>query len=243
MRVLLAAIAVLAVAGGPAAADKPVDLVLDAPAGKTFHYKLDNQTEVNFQGRTMSTNSSGTLSVKRGADAASKNLVFSIVIDKLEVSRRQGDDLQTQDLGLDGAKLQAEVTSRGRVVKVEQVTVLGAQQMQIAENLVDVLFVDLPEKPVKTGDTYTVDLSKRDGSSTGSGEFTVDEIAKKGGRQAAMISGPVTVEVKEQGLTGKGTFEAAIAVDGGYALSTKGSMDLKSDGPSVQQSFELKLVD
>lgn len=243
LAVLAVAAAVVAATSGPAAAEKPVDLVLNPPAGKTFHYQLDNQTELNYQGNTMSTLSSGSVSMTRAADAANKNLVFSITVDKLEMSRRQGSELQAQDLGLNGAKLQAEVTPRGKVAKVEGVTVLNEQQLKIAENLVDVLFVDVPEQPVKTGDTWKSDLSKRDGSSTGSGEFTLDEIAKKSGHQAAMISGPVAFEAKEPALTGKGTFEAAIAVDGGYTISAKGSMDLKSDGPSVQQSFELKLVE
>jgi hypothetical protein len=243
----LTAIAVAAalVAGAslPALAEKPVDLVLSVPAGKTFHYKLDNQTEINNEGSTMSATSSGSISMTRGADAPSKNLVFDITIAKLEMSRRMGDKLETQDLGLDGAKLQAEVTPRGKVVKVDPVTTLDQQQLKIAGNLVDVLFVDLPEKPVKTGDTFTADLGKADGSSVGKGDFTIDEIAKKGGRQVAKMSGPVAVESKVQSFTGKGTFEAAIAVDGGYTISAKGKIDLKSNGPSVQQVFELKLVE
>jgi hypothetical protein len=240
---LVLATGLLALTNAPAGAEKPLELVLNPAAGKALHYSLDNQTEVNYQGRTMSTTSSGTLTLTRGADAANKNLVFDIVIEKIEMSRRQGNDLQSQDLGLDGAKLKAEVTSRGKVVKVEPVTTLSQQQATMAENLVDVLFVDLPDKPVKSGDTWTVDLSERDGSATGSGEFTLDEVGKKDGRPTAMISGPVRIEVAEQKITGKGSFEATVAVQGGYAITAKGSIDLKGDGPSVQQSFELKLAE
>jgi hypothetical protein len=239
----VAAAALLALASGPASAEKPVELALKVEAGKTFRYKLDNQTIVNYQGTEMTSMSSGSLTMTRGADAVNKNLTFDIVVEKLEVSRRQGSQLQAQELGMDGAKLKAEVTSFGKVVNVEGVTTLSQQQLQIASNLVDVMFVDLPEKPVKTGETWKADLRKRDGSSTGSGEFTLDEIAKKNGLQVAKISGPVTVEAPAQSLTGKGTFEAAVAVDGGYTITAKGSMDLKGDGPTVEQTFELKLVE
>jgi hypothetical protein len=243
LRLPLAAAALVATMNLPALAEKPVDLVLAVPAGKTFHYKLDNQTEMNSQGSTMTAISSGSISMTRAADAPNKDLMFDIVVDKLEMSRKMGDQLSTQDLGLDGAKLKAEVTPRGKVVKVEGVTTLNEQQLKIAENLTDVLFVDLPEKPAKVGDSWTADLSKRDGSSTGSGEFTLDEFKKEGGRQVAKLSGPITVESKAQGLTGKGTFEASVAVDGGFTVRAKGSMDLKSAGPSIQQSFEIKLVE
>jgi hypothetical protein len=243
VRVVLAAVAFVAAANLPALAEKPVDLLLAVPMGKTFHYKLDNQTEVNNQGTAMTAISSGSMSMSRATDAPNKNLVFDIIVDKLEMSRRMGDQLSTQDLGLDGAKVKAEVTPRGKVVKVEGVTTLNEQQMRIAENLADVLFVDLPEKPVKTGDSWTADLSKRDGSSTGSGQFTLDEFKKEAGRQVAKLSGSVTVDAKAQGMTGKGTFGASVAVDGGYTLRAKGSLDLTGGGPSINQSFEVKLVE
>ncbi len=55
---------------------------------------------------------------------------------------------------------------------------------------------------------------------------------------------PVTTESTAPPLTGKGTYEGNVAVEGGYILSSKGSMDLEgAEGTSVQQTFELKLVE
>jgi len=226
------------------AGETPLELRLAPPAGKVLRYQLDNQTDVNYQGVEVTTITSGRLTVARAADAENGNLLFDVVIEKLEASRRQGDNLDTQDLGMDGAKVKAEVTARGAVVKIEPVSTMDEQQQKVADNFVDAVFFPLPDKPVKKGDTWNADLSKPDGSRRSSGEFTLDDVTKKEGGMVAKISGPVTTESTTPPLTGKGTYEATVAVQDGCVLTSKASVDFKSEGgPSAELSLELKLVE
>lgn len=229
--------------GLAAAGEKPLDLRLAPPAGKVLRYRIDNQIDVNNQGIEVTTMVSGHVTLTRAQDA-NGNLVFDVVVERLEASRLQGDDLEPQDLGLDGAKLVAEVTPRGSLVEIEPVSTMNEQQRKLGENLVHALFLQLPAQPVQRGDTWKADMSKPDGSRQGTGEFTVDDVAKKGDGTLAKISGPVTVVSMAPPYQGKGTFEARLAVPGGYIVTAKGSMDLESeDGPSVEQSLQLKLIE
>lgn len=238
---LAGALVLLAGVGPARAGGATYDLVLDVPAGKLLHYRLDSQSDGNFQGSAFTQMVVADVEMSRVDDPKAANPVFLLHFLKVEASARQGGELQPQEFGLDGMKAQVEVTKRGRVVKVDAPPEASDVQRHLLANFADALYVELPETPVKVGDSWKLDLSKGGGATSGKGDFTLESVDTKQGVQVAKISGDVEVANQSPALAGKGHMQSEIAIAGGYALLAKGSVDLKGDGPSIVQSFELKL--
>jgi hypothetical protein len=235
------ALGLLAGVSGPALAGKPVDLVLALPAGTTLHYKLAQDTEGTYNGLPVGGMVRADLDVSR-VDSEGENIRVQVVFLRVEASRKMGDEVQAQELGLDGMKGQAEITKHGKLVKFDAPLEATKEQQLLLTKLADAVFVELPPKPVETDDTWTIDLSDKAQTITGSGEYVLESVDTKDGVQVAKISGETKVQSETPAVTGKGRTQAEIAVPGGYPLLVKGSIDLTpAEGPTMTQSYEIRL--
>lgn len=221
----------------------PTRLVLDPAANKPYRYKLDTEQEANMQGAVFTTNMVAEATMTRATEGKGDNLLVDIVFSKVEGSMKQGDRLEPLSMSLDGTKARAEVTPQGKVVRVEAPEGVTGQQKQILENLVDAFFVELPPNPVSVNDTWKVSLADPAEGRQGVGDFTLEKIDKKQGVEVAHLNGKVTMESKEPPLKGKGTVESDVATTGGYVVAAKGTVTVEPvEGPTIVQSFELKLL-
>jgi len=238
------ALAVLAGVSRPAFAGKPVDLVLAVPAGTTLHYKIAQDTEATYQGLPVGGMLRAELDLRLvESESEGENIRVQVAYLRVEASRKMGDEVQAQELGLDGMKGQAEFTKRGKLVKFDAPLEATKEQQRVLSKLADAVFVELPPQPVEADDTWTLDHSDPAETVTGSGDYVLESVGTKDGIQVAKISGETTVKSETPALTGKGRTQAEIAVDGGYPLLVKGSTDLTpAEGPTVSQSFEIRLA-
>jgi hypothetical protein len=218
-------------------------LVLDPPVNKPYHYKLDTEQEANMQGAVFTTSMAAEATLTRVAGPKSDNLFVDVLFTKVEGSMKQGDKLEPLPIELDGKKARAEVTPQGKVVRVEAPEGSTPEEKRIYENLVDAFFIELPAKPVSVDDTWKISLGKPAEGREGEGEFTLEKIEKKKGIDCAHLNGTVHMQSKEPPLKGKGTIESDVATTGGFIVAAKGEVTVETSGPTVVQSFELKLLD
>jgi hypothetical protein len=226
----------------PAAA-KPLELILDPPADRALRYRLTHDTETTIQGGVVGSRVAAEAELTRVVGAASDHVVVRIRFTKVTGVMLQGGKTMPLELGLDGREVQAEVTTRGKVVKVEP-TSTGAtpEQRRMLENLAEAFFVLLPAEPVSPGGTWKQSLDEPDKSVSGSGRFTFREIVAERGVESARITGEIAIKTASPALDGAGTVVSHVAVQGGYLVASKGSLRLTGQGPSATESFSIELL-
>jgi hypothetical protein len=239
--VIRTGLVVLALAGlwGRAAAADSYDLLLNVPPDETLAYRLDSRSEGTYQGSKFLNTVQADVEVRRAAGARSDNLVFTIAFLRVEAFAHNGAERVPQKLGLDGRTVQVEVTMRGRVVKVEPPGDVNDMQKQLLENFANAIFLELPAKPVKVGDTWKIQLANSGGS--GIGNYKLTGTATKNSTKIAKLDGQLKVEGTAPPLHGTGHAESEVAIHGGYVVAAKGSVQLQGDGPSIVQTYELAL--
>jgi len=220
------------------AAPKSYDLLLNVAPDRVLKYRLDSQSDGTYQGSTFKNTVMAEVEIQHLTDVKSDNLVFLVHFLQVQAASQQGDHRSPQSLELDGVKTQVEVTTRGRVLKVTPQADVTPMQQRLLENFANAFFLELPDKPVKVGDTWTIELNKT-GGGTGTGAFRLDAVDAKS--ETAQLTGNLHVTSESPALEGKGQVACSVAVQGGYTLSSKGKIDLSGDGPSIVQSYELKL--
>lgn len=239
--------ALIIVAGGgsrTAIAAEAYDLVLNVPPGDKLAYRLDSRSEGVFQGSKFLNTVQADVEVARVTGARSDNLIFAIEFVHVEAFAFNGTERVPQKLGLDGRKVQVEVTMRGHVVQVAPPDGVSQTQAQLLENFANAIFLELPPKPVKVRETWKIQLAHS--GTSGTGDYTLaaagPKADAKNGPQVAKLVGHLQVAGTSPPLQGTGQVECEVALSGGYVVASKGRVQLKgADGASIVQSYELAL--
>ena len=229
-----------------------------APEGQTLHYSMDIQQEIYVQGIEIVISHTGNVEfewLEKTDDGAAK---ISLTFTNVEGTMKQGNNLQEQDLGINGVEVWLVVSSRGKIEEIIPQTHLDETKTRLVEDLVENFIAFLPEDKVGEGDSWKKNRTKEGPTPDdppeveGEVEFFLDEFKKSDGRETAKIvgEGKAKINVMTPGglLTGsaKGDEEYVLAIDGGYIIKAKSFMELKGEldnGQKISQvrRFECRL--
>ncbi len=250
--------------------EQKVTLVLDLPEGRTFTYRTSLQDEINWGGVdvVMTQSAEVEVSLDSKTDEGDIRILFNFL--KLKASRIIDADLQSVNppIDLNGKKVFAVVSPAGDMKKVEAGGYIpGLKKESDLEQYIEQWFIMLPGEPVGKGSTWmkeVLEKGKEEGDEPeleGTVEYTLKKFEKKNDIDVAAIEAKVNLKVARMTrggpmrgvVEGKGKFK--VAIDGGYLVECKISVDVKgkvtSEDPltggekesnmAVTQNIEIKL--
>ena len=219
-------------------------LSFSLPEGTILRYKDFSQIEQNFGGADVSMNQTSDLEMKYGEEADSTgaarvDLSFGEVKSSLVMNGQLRE--WTPPIKLEGAEIRVFVTRDGKVARFEPGRgIAGMSKKDDLRDVVDALFVELPDTIVSVGGTWTVEIEqgKKEGAEPeikGTAVYTLKKIEKKGDIEIAVIEGKAKIKMNSE--TPAGTLvadgevgiKAQIAVAGGYIVELKQSVDIRGN--------------
>lgn len=182
-------------------------------------------------------NGKGTATVSPGEASSDGNSKFVVELTGIEVTLKQGEELQDLDLGLEGKKVNVTVTPRGDVVAIEPTTPVDGMTKGALKSLVKALFPYLPEGKVSEGDTWSEkrveaneDKTIKEPAIDGQFDYTLEEFANKNGIESAKIFGEGKVKINQATPGGvfvgnaEGQTEVHVGVKDGWIVHSKADM-------------------
>jgi len=238
--------AVLAVSGPAARAEekKPVTLTFNLPEGTVLNYESFNQLSRNFNGMDVSMNQTSLVDMAYASGVDSTG-ASHLDLKYLEVksSLVSGGRIQewSPPVMLEGTTIKVSIDSRGHVVAFDPGRhVPGLSDPEDLRELVDAWFVRFPEGEIAPGGSWTEKIEmgrRRDGSFGTTGElvYTFKKVESKDGIDVAVIEGKMKLALnqeQEEGVLvgkGEGKIKAKVALNGGYVVELKESIDINGD--------------
>ncbi|MCK4235475.1 MAG: hypothetical protein KAX38_00050 [Candidatus Krumholzibacteria bacterium] len=222
---------------------KEAGLSFAMPADRVLKYKISSQIEQNFFGIDMSINQSLEVEVSLDKKTEEGNYKILLAFKKTKASRIMDDEIMDWEppLKLEGKTIYAIVSPAGEVVEVDPGGFIpGMKKIADLKRVVDPWFIDLPDTLVKVGVSWTKEIiEKGDG---GEGEepgvkgeivYTFKKIDKKKGIEVAVIEAKIKVNIHNvtpagvMDAEGKGKGKAYVAIEGGYVVEGKTTVDIK----------------
>lgn len=238
---------VLVVSGSAAKAQEgktPIKLVFSLPEGAVLRYESFNQLGRNFGGMDVSMNQTSKVEMAYagGADSTGASRVDLKYIE-VKTSLVSGGRIQdwSPPIKLEGATIKVTIMPNGDIVKFDPGRKIpGLSSPDDLIEIVNAWFVKFPEEEIAPGQSWTekVELGKRsDGGFGTTGEivFTFKKVEKKDGIDVAVIEGKMKLKLNQEEVEGtlvgegKGDLKAKVALNGGYIVELKESIDVKGD--------------
>jgi hypothetical protein len=207
------------------------------PTKTPVKYEISLQQEMTFMGVEQLVNGKGTALVSPGEASTDGNARFVVELSGIEVTLKQGEELQDLDLGLEGKKVNVTVTPRGDVVSVEPTTPADGMSTGAIKSLVKTLFPYLPEGKVSEGATWThkrleanEDKTIKEPAIDGQFDYTLEEFGNKDGVETAKILGEGKVKINQTTPGGvfvgeaEGQSELHVGVKDGWIVHNKADM-------------------
>jgi hypothetical protein len=214
------------------------------PEGTVLRYSDFSQIDQNFGGSDVSMNQTSDLEMKYGqkpdsTGAARVDLKFG----KMKSSLVMNGQLQewSPPLKLEGCEIRVFVTREGKVADFEPGKgIIGMSKKEDLRDLVDALFVPLPDSTVSVGAIWTEEIAqgKKEGGAPeikGTALYTLKKIEKKDGLDVAVIEGKADIAMNMETpagtlvADGKAEIKARIAVAGGYVVELKQNIDIRGN--------------
>jgi hypothetical protein len=243
--VLVCAMVHIVPAVSPRAAEmKSCALSFSLPEGTLLNYTNFSQIDMNFGGSDVRMNQTSDLEMKYGEKADSTGATrVDLKFSKVKTSRVVNGQLGewSPPIKLEGAEIRAFVTRDGKLARFEPGRgIVGMSKKEDLRDLVDALFVKLPDTIVSIGGTWTEEIEegKKEGVEPqikGTAVYTLKKIEKKGDIEIAFIEGKADIKINsEQGAgtlvaDGEVSIKAQIAVAGGYIVELKQNFEIRGN--------------
>jgi hypothetical protein len=223
---------------------KSCSLSFALPEGTLLNYTSFSQVEQNFGGSDVSMNQTSELAMKYGdkpdsTGAARVDLKFGKVSSSLVMNGQLQE--WSPPLKLEGAEIRVFVTRDGEIEHFEPGKgIIGMSKKDDLKDIVEALFVKLPDTIVSVGGTWTEEIEegKKEGAEPaikGTAVYTLKKIEKKGDLEIAVIEAKAKIKMNSEtpvGMLvadGEVGIKAQIAVAGGYIVELKQSVDIRGD--------------
>jgi hypothetical protein len=175
---------------------KSCSLSFALPEGTLLNYTSFSQVEQNFGGSDVSMNQTSELAMKYGdkpdsTGAARVDLKFGKVSSSLVMNGQLQE--WSPPLKLEGAEIRVFVTRDGEIEHFEPGKgIIGMSKKDDLKDIVEALFVKLPDTIVSVGGTWTEEIEegKKEGAEPaikGTAVYTLKKIEKKGDLEIAVI--------------------------------------------------------
>ena len=223
-----------------------------APEGKTLHYTIDAQQEMNV-GFQFETNHKGDLDMIWMEKTEDGNSKISVTFKNIEGTAKMGDDLQDAPLGINGIEVWVIVSPQGEIVETTPQATIAQQEKMLLEQIIQTLVPYFSEDKVGDGDSWIKDRnedSSEEGGQKIEGEFEyfLDEFKKTDGIEVAKIVSEGKLKITRQTPNGpvageaKGDQEFEVALDGGYPIKTKSTVDFNGNmgGQDISVVFRIE---
>jgi hypothetical protein len=207
------------------------------PQKAPVRYEISLQQESTFFGMEQVLNGRGVATVSPGEASSDGNANLIVELSNVEVTVKQGEELQELDLGLNGKKVDVTVSPRGEVVSLKPTTPLEGMTEDALKSLVRALFPYLPEGQVKEGATWVEkrvepsdDKSIKEPEIDGAFEYTLEEFGNKDGVDTAKVFGEGKVKIHKATPGGvfvgdaKGESEVHVGVKDGWIVHNTADM-------------------
>jgi len=232
-RIASLATAILSLSTGLAVA-KDAKLVF-APEGKTLHYTINAQQEMNV-GFEFETNHKGDLDMVWMETTKDGNSKLSVTFKNIEGTTKMGDELQEAPLGINNKEVWVIVSPQGEVIDTIPQATIAQQEQMLLEQVIQTLVPYFSADKVGDGDTWIKDRNEDSSAEGGQKvegqfEYSLDGFKKTDGLEVAKIVGEgklkITQETPSGPVTGeaKGDQEFEVAVNGGYPVKTRSTVD------------------
>ncbi|GEM_PF-3562724 len=204
--------------------------------GDVLKYEGYGNREMQFQGMSMETIHSDRISITYDHETDDGNLLVDLKY--LESSdkmvRLDGYEEIDAPVKPEGRTISVTLSPKGEVLNAGGF-IVGISGKNGIKNYVDKWFFELPEDPVKVGDTWEREIDEEDerGKITGLARLELKKIEYKDGIEVAVIDvdyeGQIISETPSGKMTGTNEGESTfkIAVKGGYIVESSGSSDFK----------------
>ncbi|MCX5753601.1 MAG: hypothetical protein NTW97_08130 [Candidatus Krumholzibacteria bacterium] len=212
--------------------------------GTILNYTNFSQIDQNYGGSDVSMNQTSNLEMKYGEKADSTGAArVDFKFSKVKSSLVMNGQLRewTPPIKLEGAEIRVFVTRDGKVARFEPGKgIIGMSKKEDLRDVVDALFVKLPDTVVSVGGTWTEEIEegKKEGAEPeikGTALYTLKKIEKKGDIEVAVIEAKANVKMNSEtpaGMLvadGKIDIKAQIAVAGGYIVELKQNVEIRGD--------------
>jgi hypothetical protein len=219
-------------------------LVFSLSEGTLLHYKSFNQTEQSFGGMDVSMNQTSEVDMAFGgaADSTGDSRVDLKYI-KVNTGLVAEGKLQEWEppIKLEGATIKVTVSPAGDVVRFDPGRhIEGLQNPEDLRDVVNAWFVRLPDSAVTVGQSWTEPIveGQREGAepdAKGEAVYTLKKVEKKGNLEVAVIEGKINLKLNQDTPVGvligegKADVKAQVAIEGGYIVELKETMEIRGD--------------
>ena len=225
-----------------AQAAKSCVLSFSLPEGTLLTYTNFSQIDQNFGGSDVRMNQTTDLEMKYGEKADSTGAArVDLRFGKVKSSLVMNGQLRewSPPIKLEGTEIRVFVTREGTVARFEPGKgIIGMNKKDDLRDVVDAMFVELPDTSVSIGGTWTqkIEEGKKEGQEPeikGTAVYTLKKIEKKGDLEIAFIEAKANIKMNSEtpaGMLvadGKIDVKAQIAVAGGYIVELKQSVDIR----------------
>jgi hypothetical protein len=222
---------------------KQCKLAFAMPDSTVLHYKAASQLDQNYGGTDVRMNQTFEVDMSLMKKTDEGNYKVQLKFNKVTSSVLQGTQLVEWDppLKLQGASIDPTVSPRGDVLTVEPGGhIPGMTSPSALKEVVEPWFIDLPDTMVAVGETWKKDVlegakEKGEPDIKGTIIYTLKKIEKRGNLEVAIIEGKVKLKMNQPtGIgvlvaDGEGSIKAALAVEGGYMVEFKETIDIRGN--------------
>ncbi|MBN2070353.1 MAG: hypothetical protein JW814_02760 [Candidatus Krumholzibacteriota bacterium] len=233
--------------------DSEVRLRFSLSEGQVLKYKSNQRTEMNWHGIEFTRVSTviSELSLDKQIDDTTQQVALKF-IERRDRRSRGGGEFEDFDgpVKPEGKTVRITVDEAGRV-KEAIGFIIGIKKGEPLKSYVERWFFKLPEDPVKKDSSWIRNIPEDDPEDNGEKddqpalkgtiEFKLKKFEKKDGIRVAVIEYEADLvghQVIEEGMTEsviKSQGEVKIAVDGGYIVESKLSVDVKGEVITVDE--------